>query len=58
MYISVCVCAGACECSAQGGQKRASDAQELEFQAAVSCPVGVLGTKLRSSARDIYVLKH
>ena len=32
---------------AHGGQKRASDPSELEFQAAVSCEVWMLGTELR-----------
>lgn len=37
-------------------QKRAMDPQELEFQAAVICQIGVLGAQQASSAEDVCVL--
>jgi hypothetical protein len=55
----VCICASVwlcvCECSAHGGQKRASDPPELELQVVVSRPLWVLGIELRSSARAAIV---
>lgn len=52
MYVCTCLCISVpCECRVCGGQKRMSDALELELQADGSCPVLLLGTKLASSVR-------
>lgn len=38
--------------------QRASDTLELELQVLVSCPIRVLGTKLRSPAGAVSTLNH
>lgn len=51
----LCVCVHI-SVGAHGGQKRMQDSLDLEFQ--VSPLMGVLGTKLRSSARAVGTLNH
>lgn len=50
IYFIFIMCIGCCV-EAERGQKRSSDLLELQLEAAVSYPVWVLGTTLRSSAR-------
>lgn len=52
----MCMCLGVCAlraCSTQGGQKRASDALELELEVVVRCLDVILGAKSESSARTV-----
>lgn len=49
--VSICVRVCACECGFQGGQNRALDPLELEFQAVVSLLKWVPGTKLGLTAK-------
>lgn len=52
-HVYVCVC----ECSAQGGQKRALNPLQQELQIIVSHPVWVLERELRFSGRSVHSLK-
>lgn len=51
MYVPACVYMHYIHVDTPGGQKRVSESPKLELEVVVGCPVWVLGTESKSSAR-------
>lgn len=60
IYASVWICISKFNMcvGARRGQKQASNTLEMELLTALSCPIYVLGTKLRSSRGMVHILNH
>jgi hypothetical protein len=54
-FVCTYICAP-CRCGTLGGQKRAVDLLELEFQTVISHTLCVLGIEARSSMRAVSIL--